>query len=436
MEKAGALIVLFFCRKVEAQLRSVRLQDEIEKAAMARKRNFQSNLSLSPNRNAYEMPISSRSVNKSPRRNQRTERLDEFERGKENLTTANKVNDAEIYKYFTNSAHNSVDSQDLSFRSHPEENTMDSHRCHTYPMKSIRNIDTHQRCARCEVVVNHEVCNFCQQNRFMARSQYENCTIHHRQPYLCKKCYNQSICAYCREEICARCNRPTKLSDHLLKPKTDPMAKHSPCRRKLSHRATNLAMLEESYEDSSDDDNDIHTSSRMSSPSKVQPIEKPYSFNIDKSSVFHRSTAGVKPQVTDHPIDKSVHKSSIDDLRRITDEKLSKYAKNYGDMRASRTSRSKMIEMDPYPMPLLAQQSMSRKSIEANSDEFNESDTNSLAFKQLQSRWQIPFTQKNSVVDAKHDRQICVLTQSGGFKKQLQMDKFNFGFDRSDDDNF
>lgn len=395
---------------------------------------------MSPNRNTYQMPISNRSVNKSPRRNHRTERLDdEFERGKENLTTANKFNDANIYKYFTNSAHNSVDLQDLSFRSHPEENmynTMDSHRCHTYPMKRNRNFDTHQRCAQCEVVVNHEVCNFCKQNRFMAQSQYENCTAHHRQPHLCKTCYNQSICAYCREEICARCNGPTKLSDHLLKSKTDPVAKQSPRRRKLSPRATNLVLLEESYEDSSDDDNDIHTSSRMSSPSKVQPITKPYSFNIDKSSVFQPSTAGVEPQVTDHPINKSVHKSSIDDLRRITDEKLSKYAKNYGDMRASRTSRSKMIEMDPYPMPLLAQQSTSRKSNEANSDEFNESDTNSLAFKHLQSRWQIPFTQKNSVVGAEQDKQICVLTQSGAFKKQLQMDKFDFGYDRSDDDDF
>lgn len=33
-------IFLMFCRKVEAQLRSVRLQDEIEKAALARKRDY------------------------------------------------------------------------------------------------------------------------------------------------------------------------------------------------------------------------------------------------------------------------------------------------------------------------------------------------------------------------------------------------------------
>lgn len=47
---------------------------------------------------------------------------------------------------------------------------------------------------------------------------------------------------------------------------------------------------------------------------------------------------------------------------------------------------------------------------------------------------QIPFTQKTTVVAADNDKQICVLTQSGAFKKQLQMHKFNFGFNQSDDD--
>lgn len=47
---------------------------------------------------------------------------------------------------------------------------------------------------------------------------------------------------------------------------------------------------------------------------------------------------------------------------------------------------------------------------------------------------QIPFTQRTTAATDDNDKQICVLTQSGAFKKQLQMDKFNFGFNQSDDD--
>lgn len=331
-----------------------------------------------------------RSTNKPPRRNRQTGRSGEVEFGKENLATTSKIDDAEIYKYFTNSGRESIDLRDMSFPNHPdlgnEENTtMESHRCHTYPMKKNRNLDTRHRCARCEWNVNRDVCNSCQQNRFLTRSQYGNCAVHDRHhPHLCKSCYYQSICACCRGEICARCNRPTKI---------DTVAKQSPPRRKLSPRATNLALLEESYEDSSDDDDGHHyidlTSSRISSPKKDQPSGKPYSFNIQESSMFHPSNANVVPQAT-VPVEKGADKSSIDDLKRITDEKLSKYARNYGDMRARNTSHSKMIDMEPYRMSLMTQQSTSRKSNESNADRSNESGGgNSFAFKQLETRWQV-----------------------------------------------
>lgn len=342
------------------------------------------------------MPVSSRIMNKSPRRNRPPGRLDEYESGKENHVAANKVQDPEIYKYFTNSARDPIDLRNISFRSHADlgneeqmSGTMDSHRCHTYPAKKDRYLDSQKRCPRCELHVNREVCNFCSQNRFLARSQYENCAAHDSRQPLCKTCYYQSIqsiCACCREDICARCNRPTKFDDHLHKTKTDAVAKQSPRRRKLSPRTTNLVLPEESYEDSSDDEDGQHynnrTSSRLSSPRKFQTNGKPYSFNIEASSTFNRSTGRTEPQITS-PISKSIDENSNVDLKRITDEKLSKYAKNYGDMRARNTSRSKMIDMDPYPMPLLPQQNTNRKSHESNADRTSES--GSLAFKQLES---------------------------------------------------
>lgn len=42
------ILFISFCRKVEAQLRSVRLQDEIEKAVLARKRDYVGNASFEP----------------------------------------------------------------------------------------------------------------------------------------------------------------------------------------------------------------------------------------------------------------------------------------------------------------------------------------------------------------------------------------------------
>lgn len=366
----------------------------LSKNSLFSQRNLQSDLAISPKQNKYQMPISTRSMSKSPRRNRQTERCDEFERGKENVATASKVEDADIYKYFTNSARDPIDLRNLSFRSHPDvgnevnmSSTMDSHRRRTYPMAANRNANTHQQCTRCELVVNRDVCNFCQQNRYLARSQYQNCPAHDRQPRLCESCYYQSICACCREELCARCNRPTKMA---VETKTAP--NQSPRRRKLSPRATNLALLDESYEDSSDneeeDNYNNHTPSPMNSPKKVQPKGKPYSFNIDESSMFHPSNSVTEPQTT-VPANKSIDRSSNDDLKRITDEKLSKYAKNYGDMRARNTSRSKMIDMDPYPMPLLAQHSTNGKSNESNADHPEECGGNSLAFRELESRWQV-----------------------------------------------
>lgn len=346
------------------------------------------------------MAVTIRVMNKSPRRNRPADRLDEFENAKENYISANKAQDPEIYKYFTNSARDPIDLRNLSFRSHPDlgneeqmSSTMESHRCYTYPAKKDRYFGAHQQCPRCESHVTREMCNFCQQNRFLARSQYENCAAHGSRPNLCKTCYYQSIqsiCACCREDICARCNRPTKLGDGLAQTKTDEVAKQSPHRRKPSSRATKLVLPEESYEDSSDDDDgqnyNNRTSSRSSSAKKFQPNGKPYSLNIEASSMFHRSTGRVEPQIT-LPIDKVVDKSSNVDLKRITDEKLSKYAKNYGDMRARNTSRSKMIDMDPYPMPLLPHQNTNRNSSESNADRTSES--GSLAFKQMESRWQV-----------------------------------------------
>lgn len=417
------IVSILFCRKVEAQLRSVRLQDEIEKAMLARRRDYVGIASIERSvqigpfsqvnffqiSNRSDMSVSSRVMNKSPGRNRSTGRLDEFENGKENHATTNKTQDPEIYKYFTNSARDPIDLRNISFRSHPvlgnEEqmsSTMESHRCHTYPAKKDRYLDAHKQCSRCELHVNREMCNFCQQNRFLARSQYENCSAHGSRQHLCKSCYYQSIqsiCACCREDICTRCNRPTKFGDHLAKMKTDAAAKQSPRRRKLSPRTTNLALPEESYEDSSDDDGGQNsknrTSSRLSSPSKFQPNGKPYSFNIEASSMFHRSTGRAEAQIIS-PVDTGVDKNSNVDLKRITDEKLSKYAKNYGDMRARNTSRSKMIDMDPYPMPLLSHQNTNRKSSEPNADRVSES--GSVAFKQLESRWQVNILNTQFVV--------------------------------------
>lgn len=103
--------------------------------------------------------------------------------------------------------------------------------------------------------------------------------------------------------------------------------------------------------------------------------------------MFHPSNAGVEAQTIASLNGDAKH--SNDALKRMTDEKVLKYAKNYGDMHARNTARSKMIDMDPYPLPLLAEQSLIRKSLDSDAGGSDGSGGNSFAFRELESRWQV-----------------------------------------------
>lgn len=362
-------------------------------------RNYESKLATSP----PKRNTSNRSVNQSPHRSRYTGRLTERDYGKENMAAASKVaNDADTYKYFSNSVRDPMDWRHMDVRSQSGHGvdvnvTMESHRCenHTFPMKKNRDTDA-RNCARCDSDVYREMCNFCEQNRLLARSQYENYALHddRRHPNLCKSCFYKSICACCREEICIRCNRPTKISNSPVKAKVESVGKQSPRRRKPSPRTRrmNLSLLEENYDDSSDDGDGLNyserPSSRMSSPKKYQSVAKPYSFNISESSMFHPMNTSTG---THDATQKGIAKGSHDDLKRMTDEKLSRYAKNYGDMRTRNAPLSKLIDIDPHPMPLMAQENTRSRSFNAYSasDSADSSVGNGFALKQMEARWQV-----------------------------------------------
>lgn len=444
---------------MEEQLKMVRLQDESENQHQTRYRE-KSRINLDSNRTMVapqptKPPTTVRSEPLEP--NVHTyrsydERKAQTDRGKENWDEP-KRNDKEIYNFFTNSAHNQLkdtryshyfDLEDLS-ENEVLPNSMSSSTYNTYPSKSTRHQDaSHKR-------KNEPMCNFCKNHRFLARNQEENIA----NGLICGSCENEPICLNCRKEICTRCKRPTHDDENHLKVpprhlkqrnKTDSefiVIKNQEQQTKPKYvRLDNFRPI---YTDEDDSLSDLSTSDH-----------KPYSFNIDNASVFHPSKSRVnrKLSVSIRNGEVFVQPETFDELRRITEEKVQKYAKNYGDFRYKRPADTRIPvstanakpKQNLDPMPVMRDNT--KKLIEF-AKELERGDNN--IFKRIEAKHQasmarrensyeneihselinillfnlqIPAVQTNKVVQ--NNDATSTLTQVGVFKKQLLLDKLNF----------
>lgn len=346
---------------MEEQLKSVRLQDDLESQRQTRHRE-KSRINIDSNRPIVAQqpikPPTTRSEQLEPNvhtHRSYDERKAQTDRGKENWEDS-KRNDKEIYNFFTNSAHNQLkdirfshyfDLEDLS-ENEILPNSMSSSTYNTYPSKSIRHHDAIQK-RQNDSINKQPMCNFCKHNRYLTRNQEENMA----NGLICSSCENEPICLNCRKEICFRCKRPTHNDEHALKvpPRhlkqlnTDSefiVIKNQEPRTKPKY--VRLDSFQPIFTDEDDSLSDL---------SSTDP--KPYSFNIDESSVFHPSKSRLNRKLSVSIRHGEVFvqpESTFDELKRITEEKLQKYAKNYGDFRYKRPIEGKEIRGPDTRIPI------------------------------------------------------------------------------------
>lgn len=262
------------------------------------------------------------------------ERKAQSDHGKENWL-APKRNDKDLYNFFRNSALSNQTNQlknirfshyfDLDEFSESEalSNSLASSTYNTYPLKSLR----HQHDSR------RPLCSFCKQNRSLALKQNENVNSN----YICNTCENEPICLNCRREICVRCKRSTKGNANAVK--ASPFRKKNfdsnrqivVIKKHIERPTKPVRVQTESFQPILTEDDDYASTSDHSTTDH----HKPYSFNIDESSLFHpsRSRLNRKLSVNVKNGEVSVKPNSFDELKRITEEKLSKLSKNYGDIK-------------------------------------------------------------------------------------------------------
>lgn len=348
---------------MEEQLKMVRLQDELESPRYMRRRDQKlTNLeTIKPiiNQQQYKPPITVRSeqIELNTYRLY-DERKAQSDRGKENRDAV-KTGDKDIYNYFSNSAQNHpnqlkdfryshyFDSEDLS-ENDPMPNSTSPFSYNTYPSKSVR----HQNVANKHNLpeIKQSTCNFCKHSRALARNQDENL-------FICDSCENEPICLNCRKEICVHCKRPTQEEAHLLpsrhlRPRnTDASPSLGAVKRTIMPQPKPKYVRTDNFHMPSSDDDESN-----SDPNSTD--SKPFSFNINEASVFHPSKSRINRRlsVSIKNGEVFIQPDSFEELKRITDEKTQKFAKNYGDIWTKRPaelkeSRIPKIVSNSKPMP-------------------------------------------------------------------------------------
>lgn len=360
------------------------------------------------------------------------------ENEKENLIV--KKADKDLYKYFSNSAKDTNDLKNTRYRT-SNKNDIESF---LSPSSILQPSSTQEFCLDCQSDVKKNLCSFCQQQRFLLRNQSENTTD--RNLFMCTLCQADPICRSCQKKICQKCKKPirkdrknkgfvelpmsnqkpeTDLSNPYLSPQKnensfDLSGSRSPSRifETEVFRRSNNASKNSYINDNNDADDD--------QSSLLSVVRKPFSLNLEKSSVFHPLNKTPKKRFSINIKNGEVvveqnGLDSLEELKRITDEKIAKFIKNYGELPSPKPFKKKSIDIDEFPIPLHVEQSKSPIEEEFRRDSI---ESNSPAFKMLETKWDIPVVQRNTIKE--NDNNVCVLTQVGAFKKQLQLDQFEF----------
>lgn len=282
--------------------------------------------------------------------------------------------DNEIYKYFSNSGYEDNDMKSNRFPE-PQNAKKSTNRSNTnpyltYPLKSS------ELCDSCRSETELEECNFCQECRTLFPNQLNAIGM----PMICQSCFTQPICLCCGERICLRCKRPT-INKSIESPRRMQPKKNVTPRKRITIHV-------ESKNENTDAD-DIPDSSSRQSTENTQ--SEPFSFDVDTNSMFHPSYNRAEKKLPNKlkKVGSSVTNNDMNELKKLTNDKLSKIAKNYGDMRARIVPRDKTNNMDNYPLPLIPPNVNLSSKYSQEDDSREHNSKNTFAFKQLEERWQV-----------------------------------------------
>lgn len=403
-------------RKLEEQLKRVMLEEQKEKEKMQRYQSRQVNQSSL-------VPKLEKDVISRTKRSEGRKALSE--NGKEDLI-APKKSDKDLYKYFTNSARETQHLRNVRYNPYLGIDDLST----TSPQSSTLNRPVEPHWKRYPAEMEEPIYSTCSHHGHDDKSEAEENSL------VCSTCQSQLICRNCDVDFCLKCRKRKKTERNRLTLGTSP--------RKHNHslRPRHQALTETTEESEFEQEVDI----LIHSPIVVKSHSNPFSMNLGKSSVFHpsRKHTDSKISVNFRNGDVFVEQQSsiganMDEMKRITDEKLSKYAKNYSDLRSR---RSRVLDEDTFPMPLI-RENTSKMAAATATDNFP-MEQNSPAFKTLETKWQvrtpmeapikqtptkisfqIPAVQKNTIA-REPTNNTRVLTQVGAFRKQLQLDQLEF----------
>lgn len=240
-------------------------------------------------------------------------RKPQSENGKENYLTCRK-SDKDVYNYFTNSARNYVDakySQDdlSSIASSLQYSEMRTN-------KSI--INGRCRCQR-EIISNE--CNQCKYDQ----QEIAECLPDDLR--LCSSCLNRTICTRCMREICSKCRKRKKPKvvhdDHQIYTMWSTAARERSGDVAAASITTKSVRRHPILYDENESDRELDVD--LVSPVVIKRNSVLYSlFHPSRNANESKLSASVK---NDHVfVEKDAH-DDFEEIRRITNEKMSKYGK-------------------------------------------------------------------------------------------------------------
>lgn len=339
------------------------------------------------------------------------------ENGKENYLI-NQKTDKGLYNYFTNSARNYVEPE----YSQDDLSSIASSLQYANTKKtSITDGKTLLYCRQCQREIIPNECNHC---KFGHREIIGNLPDDF---HLCSNCRNCTLCSRCMREICSKCRKRKKPKVvHLPNEETHTAMRPASSERgfnvgsasippaRVRHplpsflydendRLTNyhkqqyhqhdnheLATNHNRHSDESDSDRELDVD--LVSPVVIKHNNAPYSLYLEKSSIFHpsRNANDSKLSVSVKNGEVFVEKDARDDfeeIRRITNEKMSKYGK-YSNNELSGTQRRQrnknMDDNNHLPLPSISELTNNNRTKGRNASLLAASVRDSPAFKMLE----------------------------------------------------
>lgn len=353
-----------------------------------------------------------------------------------------------MYKYFSNSAKDANDLKNLRYRAViNDDNVIHSDFSSSTLPEPPQYFSPSDYCAGCQMdLMKKNLCGFCKQQQYL--SQNQSGSTSDRNLFMCTFCHADPICRSCQKKICQKCKKPIRKDKQLNIPK-NPIELPRAAIRKSDTELSQFSSSPRAIKNASDisgsrspskmletevfrqasrasfnyDINDAKDDQSVRSNEINEP--KPYSMNVDKSSIFHPDNElpnkrfSININTNGEVLIEQNGLDRLEELKRITDEKVAKFINTYGKLPQSKQVKKRSIDIDEFPLTQFVEPmkppidiDTRRESVEANSP----------AFKMLETKWDIPVVQKNTVKEGGDN--ICVLTQIGAFKKQLQLDQF------------